>query len=136
MSNKCPTCSQPGTERSNPQGEARGGEPVSRNASELVPASLNKVEAANLPDVLKPATASEATLMCSWRASRGERRQRAGKEKSRNLRDPAVGDKVGVVHRCRRRESDGPIVVKNGLTRAERRRSTVSVQPSKPNATA
>ena len=111
MSNKCPACSQSGTERSNPQGEARGGKPASRNIiSELDSASLNKVEAANLPDVLKPATASEATLKCSWRAFRGGWRQRAGKEKSSNLGDPADGGKVGVVHRRHRRKSEGIVV--------------------------
>ncbi len=35
MTNRCPSCSQPGGERSNPQAEARRGEPASRNASEL-----------------------------------------------------------------------------------------------------
>ena len=85
MSNKCPTCSQTGAERTNPHGEARGSESAIRNATELALASLRKVEAANLPDVLKPATASEAILKCRWPALRGEWRQRVGKEKPRNL---------------------------------------------------
>ena len=87
MSSKCPTCSQSGTEKSHFQGEARGGKPASCNIiSELVSASLDKVEVANLPDVLNPATASDATLECRWRAFRGEWRARAGKEKPGNLR--------------------------------------------------
>ena len=111
MSNKCPTWSQSGTERSDPQGEARGGEPASRHIKcELDSASLHEMEAANLSEMLKPATASEVTLECNWRASRGGWRQRVGKEKSRNLRYPADGGKVGVVHRCRRRESEGIVV--------------------------
>ena len=38
---ECSTCSRLGIERSNPQGEAREGESVSRNASELDSASLH-----------------------------------------------------------------------------------------------
>ena len=61
MANKCPTFSQSGIERSNPQGEARGGEPASRNQKcKLVSASLHKVKAGNLPRRTKPAVASEA----------------------------------------------------------------------------
>ena len=78
MSNKCPTCSQTGAERSNPQGEARRGEPASRNASELDSASLHKVGVANLPDWTKPATVGEATLERSRQAPRGDWRQRVG----------------------------------------------------------
>jgi len=85
MSKKCPTCSQPSTERSNLQGEARCGEPASRNVIELDSASLHKVGAANLPDRTKPAIAGEAALECSLRSPRGNGRQCAGKEKSRNL---------------------------------------------------
>lgn len=110
MSKKCPTCSQTGAERSNPQGEARRGEPASRNAIELDSASLHKVGAANLPDWTKPAIVGEAALVCSRRAPRGDWRQRAGKEKSRNLGDPAAGSKVGVVHRAHRRKSEGIVV--------------------------
>ena len=110
MSYKCPTCSQSGAERSNPQGEARCGEPASRNASELDSASLHKVGAANLQDWTKPAIVGEAALECSRRAPRGDWIQRAGKEKSSNLGDPADGGKVGVVHRPRRRESEGIVV--------------------------
>ncbi len=49
---------------------------------------------------------------------------------------PPGGGKVGVVHRCRRRELDRPIVAKNGLTSPERRGLTASAQPLKRNATA
>ncbi len=110
MSNKCPTCSQTGAERSNPQGEARRGEPASRNESELDSASLRYMGAANLPKMPKPANVGEATLERNRHAPRGGWRQRAGKEKSRNLRDPAVRGKVGVVHRLHRRESEGIVV--------------------------
>ena len=110
MSNKCPTCSQSGAERSNPQGEARCGEPASRNESELDSASLRYTGAANLPEMAKPATVGEATLERNRQAPRGGWRQRAGKEKSRNLGDPADGGKVGVVHRPHRRESEGIVV--------------------------
>ena len=129
MSNKCPTCSQVGVERSNPQGEARCGEPASRNASELDSASLHYVGAANPPDWLKPATVGEATLERNQQAPRGDWRQRVGKEKSSNLGDPA---RVAMP----RRESDSPIVVKNGLTSPERRGLTVSAQLLKQHATA
>jgi hypothetical protein len=110
MTNRCPSCSQSGAERSNPQGEARCGEPASRNASELDSASLRYMGVTNPPRWLKSATDGEATPVRSRRTPRGGWRQRAGKEKSRNLRGPAVGDKVGVVHRCRRRESEGIVV--------------------------
>ena len=136
MSNKCPTCSQAGAERSHPQGEARCGEPASRNASELDSASLHYMGAANLPEMAKPATVGEAALECNRWAPRGDWRQRAGKEKSSNLGDPADGSKVGVVHRSSRRKSDGLIVAGKGLTSLERRGSIVSVQRLKQNATA
>ena len=110
MSNKCLTCSQTGAERSNPQGEARRGEPASRNASELDSASLHKVGAANLPEWTKPAIVGEAALECSRWAPRGDWRQRVGKEKSSNLGDPAVEGKVGEDQRPRRRESEGIVV--------------------------
>ena len=129
MSNKCPTCSQTGAERSNPQGEARRGELASRNESELDSASLRYTGAANLPEMVKPAIVSEATLERSRQAPRGGWRQRAGKEKPRNLRDPAWAATL-------RRESDSPIVVVKGLTRPERRGLTVSAQLLKQNATA
>jgi hypothetical protein len=85
MTTKCPTCSQFGTERSNPQGEARKGKPASRNAIELDSASLHKVGAANLPDLLKPVIVGQVTLESSRRVPRGDWRQRVGKEKSSNL---------------------------------------------------
>ena len=136
MSNKCPTCSQTGVERSNPQGEARCGEPASRNAIELDSASLRKVGTANLPDWTKPAIIGEAALVCSRWVPRGDWSQRVGKEKSSNLGDPAAGSKVGVDHRACRRESDGLIVAGKGLTSPEPRGLTVSAQLLKPHATA
>lgn len=129
MSTEYPTCSQPGTERSNPQGEARDGKPASRNASELDSASLLKVEVANLPDMPKPATVGEAILQCSQQTSRGDWRQRVGKEKSRNLRDPNRAATPAW-------ESEGLIVAEKRLIPVEQRRPTVNVQPLKLYATA
>jgi hypothetical protein len=43
MTTECPPCSRPGTERSNPQGEAWEGELVSHNKSELDSASLREI---------------------------------------------------------------------------------------------
>ena len=105
MSNKCPTCSQSGTERSNPQSEAQKGEPMSRNANELDSASLRNVGAANLPKMLKPEIVGQVTLERSRRAPRGGWRQRVGKEKHRNLGDP-----VWVI--TPHRKSEGIVVVK------------------------
>ncbi len=129
MTNRCPSCSQPGGERSNPQAEARRGEPASRNASELDSASLHYVGATILPEVVKSATGDEATPECNRRAPRGVWRQRVGKEKSRNLRGPSS---VATP----RRESDDPIVAGKGLTRLERRGSAVNVQRFGLNASA
>ena len=105
MLTECPTCSRVGTERSNPQGEARVDELASRNTSELDSASLEYVGVAMLPDWLKPAAIGEATFVCSRWAPRGGWRWRVRKEKSRNLRDP---DRL----HGRVRESDVLIVVK------------------------
>ena len=46
---------------------------------------------ANLSKMAKPAADEEATPACDRRAPRGGWRQRVGKEKSRNLRGPALG---------------------------------------------
>ncbi len=89
MLTECPTCSRIGTERSNPQGEARLDELASRNASELDSASLHNVGVAMLPDWLKPAAIGQETFVCSRWAPRGDWRWRVRKEKSRNLRDPS-----------------------------------------------
>jgi hypothetical protein len=86
MTKRCPSCSQPGGERSNPQAEARRGKPASRNASELDSASLHYVGVTILPDWVKSATGDEATPECNRRAPRGDWRQRVGKEKSIPLR--------------------------------------------------
>ncbi len=80
MLTECPTCSQLGTERSNPQGEARLDELASRNTSELDSASLRKVGVAMLPEVLKPAAIGEATFVCSRWAPRGDWRWRVRTE--------------------------------------------------------
>ena len=105
MLTECPTCSRVGTERSNPQGEARLDELASRNASELDSASLRNVGVAMLPDWLKPAAIGQETFVCSRWAPRGDWRWRVRKEKSRNLRDPNTKDDSV-------RESDVLIVVK------------------------
>ena len=88
MSTECPTCSQLGTERSNPQGEARDGELVSRNASELDSASLRQVGMAKLSEMPKPDTIGEVTFICNRWIPRGGWRWHARKEMLRNLRDP------------------------------------------------
>ena len=88
MSTRYPTCSKVSSERSNPQAEASLRKPVSRNASELDSASLHLLGVTNLPEMLKSATDEEAIPVCIRQASRGDWRQRTGKEKSRNLRDP------------------------------------------------
>lgn len=110
---ECAASSQCGGERSNPQVEARNGEPMSRNSSELDSASLRYSRVAMLPDVLKPVTGGEETFACSRRALRGGWRRRVGKDSSRNLRGPASD------HACR--ESDGLIVAKKRLINVERR---------------
>ena len=105
MLTECPTCSRVGTERSNPQGEARLDELASRNASELDSASLHQVGVVMLPEMLKPAAIGQETFACSRWAPRGDWRWRVRKEKSRNLRDPSrLHDPV--------RESDVLIVAK------------------------
>ena len=104
MLTECPTCSRVGTERSNPQGEARLDELASRNTNELDSASLHYVGMAMLPERLKPAAIGEETFACNRWIPRGDWRWRVRTEKSRNLRDPnGLHDRV--------RESDVPIVV-------------------------
>ena len=103
---ECPTCSQTGAERSNPQGEVLRGEPTSRNAIELDSASLHyKTGVANLSEMPKPATVGEVTFTCNQLAPRGDWRQRVGTERLRNLGDPKCCFTA-------LRESDGLIVVK------------------------
>ena len=105
MLTECPTCSRFGTERSNPQGEARLDELASRNTCELDSASLHQVGVAMLPDMTKPATIGEETFTGNRWTPRGDWRQRVRTEKSRNLRDPnTIYSSI--------RESDVLIVVK------------------------
>ncbi len=101
---ECSTCSQCGSERSNPQAEARKGEPASRNKSELDSASLHYSGVAKPPEMLKPVASGEETFASSRWTLRGDWRWRVGKDKSRNLRGP--------VRKRSYRESDGLIVVK------------------------
>lgn len=70
---------------------------VSPSASEPVSASLHdKVGAAKLPKVMKPATCGEATAMGTCRAPRGDRGGRARKDAPRNLGDPLwLGGRAG-----------------------------------------
>ena len=105
MLTEYPTCSRIGTERSNPQSEARLDEPVSCNVCELDSASLRKVGVAMLPEMLKPATIGEEIFICNRWTPRGGWRWHVGKEKSRNLRDPNTSY-FGI------RKSDVLIVVK------------------------
>ncbi len=105
MITECPACSRIGTERSNPQGEARLDELMSRNANELDSASLRYLGVAMPPDSLKPVIIDEETFTSNRWAPRGGWRRRVRKEKSRNLRGPNLTH--GSV-----RESDVPIVAK------------------------
>jgi hypothetical protein len=107
---ECTASSQCGGERSNPQAEARNGEPMSRNIGELDSASLRYSRVAKLPEMLKPATGGEETFVCSRRTLRGGWRWRVGKDSSRNLRSPAV---------CR--VADGLVVAKKRLINVEQR---------------
>ncbi len=118
-------CSQCGGERSNPQAEARNGEPMSRNASELDSASLHHVRVTKLPNMLKSAIGGEEIFTGNRRTLRGVWRWRVGTDMSRNLRDPAFGGK-----------SDGFIVAGKCLTNMERREPTVNVQLSRRHAAA
>ena len=103
MSIECSTCSLSALKGAIPKvkPENRGprqrfsGEPVSRNIRELVSASLHYLRVANLPERMKPVMFGQATLVCSRSALRGDWRQRAGKEKSRNLGGPCVSVKFG-----------------------------------------
>lgn len=107
---ECTASSQCGGERSNPQAEARNGEPMSRNTSELDSASLHHLRVAKLPDMPKPVIGGEETFTCSRWTLRGDWRWRVGKDNSRNLRSPAV---------CR--VADGLVVAKKRLIHVERR---------------
>ena len=137
MSTKCPTCSLSALKGVIPKvkPDIRGsrerprGEPVSRNVNELDSASLHYVGVASLPELVKPVIADEETLQSSQRTPRGDWRQRAGKEKSRNLRGPSQAITP-------RRESDDSIVARKSLTRLEQRESTVNKQRLKRNASA
>jgi hypothetical protein len=119
-------------------GEASRGEPASRSASELEAASLHQAKVASLSEMMKPATDDEATGECSRRAFRGERRQRVGTERSRNLGDPAQVDEKCVrrragMHNCASgcgRESDRLIVARKRVTTVERRGRSHCVQMS------
>ncbi len=109
---ECSTCSQLGTERSNPQGEAREGESVSRNASELDSASLY------YSGSVQPVMEGE-TCHCRGRnirhvrqTPRGGWRQRAETDCLRNLGDP-LGLRMSVANqRSSRWESEESILVK------------------------
>ena len=106
MTTKHPTCSKLGIERSNPQGEARASELVSRNAlRELDSASLHNIGVVNLSEMLKPATDSEEMFTCNYQTPRGDWRWRARKEKLRNPGDPLVAsqpfEEVGQIHSSR-----------------------------------
>ena len=116
---ECSSCSLTGTERSNPQGEARCGKVVSRNFCELASAPLDNPGVVSLPIMMKPATTGEVTFKCSQWAPRGVWRQRATKEKSRNLRGPVV----------EHWESETFIVAEKGLTNLERREVTFGRRP-------
>ena len=81
------------------------------------------------PDEMKPATGGEATGGRNRRTCRGERGQRAGTERPRNLGDPAPQDARGVRRRAGRhnrtrgggRESERLIVATKRVTTVEQR---------------
>ena len=81
--------------------DAKGGKPldhkrVSPSASEPGSASLHLLGVAKLPDKMKPVTCREEMDICTCRASRGDRGERARKDASRNLGDPLrLGDRAG-----------------------------------------
>jgi hypothetical protein len=106
---ECTASSQCGGERSNPQAEARNGEPMSRNIGELDSASLRYSRVTILPKWLKSVTSDEATFASSRWTLRGGWRWRVGKDNSRNLRSPAG------------RVADGLVVAKKRLINVEQR---------------
>ena len=104
---------------SNPPHEAWGGERVSRSASEPDSASLCKVRAAKLPDVMKPATGGEARGASNHRALRGGWGRRMGKDQWRNpsrSSGQALGDPAGWPMRVgqRSRGIDNPGAARSG----------------------
>jgi hypothetical protein len=62
---------------------------VSPNESEPDSASLHQVSVVKLPETMKPVTCGEEMSICSHRALRGDRGERAQKDVQRNLGDPA-----------------------------------------------
>ena len=135
MSTRYPTCSKASSERSNPQAEASLREPVSRNTSELDSASLRVlVGATNLPEMLKSATDEEAIPESIHRAPRGDWRQRTGKEKSRNLRDPqglrmSVSGQSGSAVEVGHLHSSGEGPNKPGAKGGDCKSATIEKQP-------
>ena len=85
---ECSTCSQLGTERSNPQGEAREGKSVSRNASELASASLNYTGSGQPLRIGETCYCRETNIHQVRQTPRGDWRQRAETDGLRNLGDP------------------------------------------------
>ncbi len=83
------TGSRTSVSRSNPAGGNRGSKPASRSASEPDSASLFKLRAAKLPDLMKPDTGGEVMGASSRRALRGGWGRRMGIDQSKNLGDPA-----------------------------------------------
>ena len=85
--------------------------------------------------MVKPATGDEATGEVHHWAFRGGWGQRAGKDSSRNLGDPAVWKRKGNQRLAGRhnrehgagRESERPIVAEKRVTTAERRGLTESM---------
>lgn len=61
---------------------------VSPNESEPDSASLHQMSVVKLPEMMKPVTCGEEMSICSHRALRGDRGERAQKDVQRNLGDP------------------------------------------------
>jgi len=112
---ECSPYSQRGTERSNPQSEAREDETVSRNASEPDSASLVINESGQPPVMGEACHHWQRNIRmqpvgspgCLWAAC-----------SEREAEEPERPDQTG-------RESDTFIVVKKGLINLERREVTV-----------
>ena len=78
-------------------------EDVSPNKVNLFRPRYTKFPAANLPEVLKPAIGMEEINTCTYRAGRGDWRERASKEQHLYLGDPFRSrcPEVGRRQRCR-----------------------------------
>ena len=109
---ECSTCSQLGTERSNPQGEAREGKSVSGNASELDSASLHYSGSGQPFRMGETCHCRGTNIPKARQTPRGDWRRRAETDWLRNLGDP-TGLRMSVLNQVGSRwKSEESIVVK------------------------